>query len=181
MTAETFTASNGVKLDGYGGLTSAPLSEGRLEERAHEARKEFYQHLRDKELSRWRWPENPNYVVYALETPGHTGSDYRECTVVDERRGLRQEFGSDLPQCHGGEFREAARAYFAAHPDPKPWHDAKDGQLWLIRFSDFPEVDVSALVKGGRFVYNDHCHAGIASTDDATLVAARRIWPEGDQ
>lgn len=88
------------------------------------------------------------------------------------------------PKCppNADDARQAARAYFEAHPTPeperKPWEDAKDGHLWLIRFDDFPETDVSALVKGGRFIYNDHCHEGVAELSDPHITAGRRIWPE---
>lgn len=133
-----FLASNGVLLDAYGYAKPHTGSSGM--HAVHEARREYYQHLRDQELGRWRWPENPDYVVYPIEVAGHTGSDYRECAVLDESTGLLQEYGSDLPICHGGQSREAARAYFAAHPEPKPlpsephtaWVDKYGTDIWWV-------------------------------------------------
>lgn len=51
-----YTASNGVILNEYGVALQNPYAKD-----SHEARKEFYQHLRDQELGRWRDPENHSF------------------------------------------------------------------------------------------------------------------------
>ena len=140
------------------------------------ALREFIQHERDKELGRWRWPENPNYVVYPSELY-LTPPDADLVTVFNERTGQSAHCRRE-GEGNSGNFSLAARAYFAAHPEPTPWHDARDGQLWLIRFSDFPDMDISALVKGGRFIYNDPCHEGTATLKDPSIVGGKQIWPE---
>ena len=118
---ETFKASNGVKLDEYGEWAGGNMHSTEEEENA--ARIEFYQHLRDKELGRWRWPENPDVVVKAYEggerarvtnerNPDITGNVWRadlDCSMADEQ------------------VVAAARAYFAAHPEPKPWMEVPEG------------------------------------------------------
>lgn len=172
---EKFTASNGdaVTVNESGGLVIGGRGGALVLPKNAQVLREFFLHERDQELGRWRWPENPEYVVYRDDRPG----GFR---VMHEPTGDTWTYFWDAmkddPQYVGP--WNAARAYFAAHPEPKPWHDATDGQLWLIRFSDFPDVDVSALVKGGLFLYNDHCHEGVAPLNDSTIVAGRRVWPE---
>src|SRR5699024_10265037 len=91
---------------------------------------EWVQHRRDQELGRWRDPENPDHLVYQSE-PYAQG--YRRIAVVNER---------DMPGVHtfseGAEEGSTdpkaltAQRYFAAHPEPKPWHSAEVGTLWRI-------------------------------------------------
>ena len=178
---ETFKASTGTLIElTNAGKTGYMLAEGDesgatgyLGFEQMVAWREFFLHERDQELGRWRWPVNPEYVVYPKERS--TGGK-RIVRVVSEANGYGCDYyeGTNAQNDH----RRAASAYFDAHPEPKPWHDAKDGQLWLIRFADFHETDVSALVKDSKFIYNDHCHDGVAATNDPALVSARRIWPE---
>ncbi|GAA1578961.1 hypothetical protein [Leucobacter aridicollis] len=177
--SDTFTASNGVRVTRRG--ESVKLSCERMANRLAtfddlnrqdmEALREFFQHERDKELGRWRDPERPDIVVYLC--------DAERCVrVLDELTGVSQLYVEGQMSEYRGDMADAARTYFAAHPEPRSWHDARDGQLWLIRFDDFPDTDVSALVKGGRFVYNDHCHEGTATLKDSSIVGGTQIWPE---
>lgn len=176
---DKYTASNGVEvwIDEDAEITyTAKNAPGPFSARENtQALREFFRAERDEELGRWRWPENPDYVVY----PDEDG----DVVVLNEGKGIsssiiiRRDIGTRNP-FHPS--TKAARAYFEAHPERKPWEDAKDGHLWLIRFDDYPDADVSALVKGGRFIYNDHCHEGVADLNDPTITAARRIWPESD-
>lgn len=175
--SDKFVASNGTKVqvteDGHMELREVPAVPGWLmiDRDVVADLREFFLHERDQELGRWRWPDDPRYLVYKV--------DEDQVRVTFEPSGISIVARlSDLSEAQSVEFTGAAKAYAAAHPEPRSWHDAADGQLWLIRFSDFPDVDVSALVKGGLFLYNDHCHEGVAPLYDSTIVAARRIWPE---
>ncbi|GAA1328936.1 hypothetical protein ACFSWE_16645 [Leucobacter albus] len=174
--SDTFTASNGKQIsveseEGLFRVGGMPLTSMEVV-----ALREFFQHERDKELGRWRCPEGTDLVVYPLEVAAHTDAAYRECVVVDEATGSRQEFGSDLPQCHGGPFREAARAFFAAHPEPKPeWHDAKPGEVWAITAGGHP--DEFAVQVTPEFTFGTH-DGDLISTKDEGIVSARRIFPE---
>ncbi|PPF38366.1 hypothetical protein [Pseudoclavibacter sp. AY1H1] len=91
----------------------------------------------DEQLGRWRWPENPDYVVY----PGPVDAVFErmfgpgvKSVVLRESDGMTKGYvrEEDL----GGPSRwphvEAARAYFGAHPEPKPWVDAQLGELWEL-------------------------------------------------
>lgn len=177
--SDTFTASNDVVIEMHdNGFTTSTTDGAKM----NTALREFFLHERDKDLARWRWPEDQNFVVYPVGYDGLVDV-LRENNLFGYGPGRQQGIGKDFsthPENGGvaSNFYEAARAYFAAHPEPRPWHDARNGQLWLIRFSDFPDTDVSALVKGGRFIYNDDCHEGAAALEDSTIVGGTQVWPE---
>lgn len=89
-----------------------------------DALRTFFRAEEDKRIGRWRWPEHPEWVVY----PGE-----RQLVTV-----FNEENPSDgaCTLGKGGDtwphFRKAANAYWAAHPEPKPWHLAKSGESWLV-------------------------------------------------
>lgn len=85
---------------------------------------EHFQAARDTELGRWRWPEYPEYVVYPEADPDSV-------LVFDEATGANWKVDRALNQA-GNYLHAAARAYWAAHPEPKPWHSAKPGEVWDI-------------------------------------------------
>lgn len=142
---------------------------------------EYGRHLerteRDKALGRWRSPTHPEYVVYSLD-PGrisvlHEGacyiSDYRE------ERARRDEKATV--------FAEVAVEYFDAHkPDahkpqePKPWLDAKPGEVWVLTLDgDEFAWGVGDGVDAGKFIY-----AGGESNVPLNypgITAGYRIWP----
>lgn len=77
----------------------------------------------------------------------------------------------------------AAREYFAAHPEPKPWRDAQPGEVWLLNFTGFETVASPWTVRPGQmsadtaeFVYPQN--GNTIELDDPEIVEARRIWPE---
>ncbi|MGF3055650.1 hypothetical protein [Microbacterium sp. YY-01] len=106
----SFTASNGVVLSGYG-TRLADVGWAKLPA-IHEARKEMYQLLRDKELGRWRWPESSRYVVYYHDS---------HADVLDEVSGrIRSYTRSEAYAVSNSDSRQAARAYFEAHRQKIP-------------------------------------------------------------
>ena len=165
--SETFKASNGVELDEYGEWACGNMRSTEEEENA--ARIEFYQHLRDKELGRWRWPENPDVVVKAYDggerarvtnerNPHITGNVWRadlDCSMADEQ------------------VVAAASAYFAAHPEQKPWHDSVEGEVWLLMFPN----STQAWFVNGDYFQSVKTLTNINKTDPG-ITAGRRIWPE---
>lgn len=131
------------------------------------ALEEFFQAKRDAELGRWRWPENPQFVVYDLIE--------NVVAVIDETNGTNATFSRGQ---YGGpsEYGDAARAYFEAHPDRKPWHDAEPGELWAINIGD--DADASnwqgvVVSNEGRFLYRD---GGSVALDQDFIIDGRRIW-----
>lgn len=106
-----------------------------LDPRDADALREFFQQERDLELGRWRWPENPDYVVYH----GNSGSD--AVWVHNEREaGAIQSSARNSGDAGETDYFAAARAYFAAHPEPKPlpsephtaWVDKYGTDIWWV-------------------------------------------------
>lgn len=75
-------------------------------------------------------------------------------------------------------------------PEPKPaWHDAKDGEAWLIKIGrgnkTYP-TEMAAIVKGRSFFFkSEYFEYALEAMDSIAITAvesARRIWPapEGD-
>lgn len=167
---ENFTASNGVAVQREDQGTLVNSSRHGLMRLAVDealALREFFLHERDQELGRWRWPENPDYVVYRDDRPG----GFR---VMHEPTGDTWTYFWDAikddPQFVGP--WDAARAYFAAHPEPKQWHDAKHGEVWVIEYEGKEE----AVVSTSRFF--TWPHGSQQYHDDPDITAGRRIWPE---
>ncbi len=169
---ETFEASNGVKLDEYGEWVCGNIHSTEEEENA--ARIEFYQHLRDKELGRWRWPENPDYVVYKAPA-GERVPDARHVTVSNESNGEAAwlfEVGSGGVSGGVSWARDAARAYFAAHPEPKPWDEAEDGEVWALTGAGGLEQPFRRL--NGKWL---SCTPNAVEYSAKHAIDGRRIWP----
>jgi hypothetical protein len=170
-----FVASNGWKLavKESGDLVSLDIYSGsggqtvNLYRSQLDALREFFQAARDSELGRWRSKEHPEYVVY----PKINGS----VRVVEEFTGQSAVFSrlDAFTVMYGG----IAEEYFAAHSEPKPWHDAKPGEVWVIDtqtqegltvFSVYGAKDAPA-----RFITSD----GTEHLNSHVL-AGRKIWPE---
>ncbi|GGH33977.1 hypothetical protein [Microbacterium album] len=132
------------------------------------ALREFFLHERDEQLGRWRWPENPDYVVYPREE--------RRVRVIHEPTGDFADSvrGTTIP----GPVKDAARAYFDAHPEPKPWRDAKPGEVWVVTKDD-TEGEFAAVVSDPVVTGRTSFDAAAISfpVTDLRITAARRIWP----
>jgi len=168
-----FTASNGITVERWrvGADLTVRLGNGLIPtSESADALREFFQHERDTELGRWRFPENPDYVVYpegeavriVRERPFHVWYPVHRGTTSDSEQ-----------------FR-AARAYFDAHPVRKPWHDAKPGEIWVLSV-DGRDVPCRVTPTGPDFEpLEDPDWATIARGSDR-ITSARRIWPEGGE
>ena len=171
--SETFTASNGVQLDELGfhrhGSTIAA--------RVHEARVEFYRHLRDQEFGVWRNLERPHHVGYP--TSPHT------VFILDEATGRGAEYSKASVAVSSNSYgdrlkRESARAYFAAHPEPKPWHTPDHLEIWALK--------IEGCLREAYVYRDDHTGSWFRPVnnearvrfqpDDPLIEDARRIWPE---
>lgn len=140
------------------------------------ALREFFQAERDEELGRWRWPENPEYVV--IEGPRSDYRNQRTVVVVNERTLDRWWLNEGVMSAREDrpENRHAARAFFEAHPEPKPWHDAKPGEVWELTFSEAGGGGAVALIfHKGKF--RNPQYVSRVPLDDPTITAGRRIWP----
>lgn len=168
-----FTASNGIQVwleDG-----TASLSCGIPHEGATEALREFFLQERDEELGRWRWPENPDYVVYA----GAGGL----LSVVNEANGYHHTFFESKIQeeTFYQPFRRAAQAYLEAHPEPQSWEKAKPGEVWVLTINGVDEAATAYPTYHGTGVLLHSTNGrGTYSPDDEEITDGRRIWPEPD-
>lgn len=179
---DTFTASNGVTLHPHDSRMDVNCSGSahpdghKLSVKETEALREFFQHERDEELGRWRWPDNPQYVVYPR---GDSGV-----------RVLRETGMGDLEWVDRGdersyEFCHAARAYFGAHPERKPWHAPDAGDHWALHIAhgmalsgDEHLYKYTRWGSQGRWGFVPTDGGSVLDPTDPTITAGRRIWPE---
>ena len=173
---EKFVASNGIPIieKDWGLSFTQGVDLGTLtgvsDDQAN-ALREYFQHERDRELGRWRWPENPEWVMYQ----GGPGSVW----VFDEDDPyLTRIYCSEVsrvPFSHNSALG-AATAYFAAHHEPKPWHDAKPGEVWAIVTENVAEEVAVQRTPNGLWQFCD----GVVRDDELPIESARRIWPVSD-
>lgn len=184
--SDVFTASNGATVVAWHklhSLSSAVKDAGRalsvghcdatpvyLDEADADALREYFQREKDEELGRWRWPENPRFVVYR---------DGDDIWVVNEENFEAREFdrqgaadwdrGDDI-------MADAAAAYFEAHPESKPWRDAKEGEVWVLTGAGGLELPWTR--QGSEWI--SHTPRKLIRRNVDLITAGRRIWPEGD-
>lgn len=177
----TFTASNRTKIeisqDGYllgkGNYGSGP-TDATAGPEGIDALREYFQHERDTELGRWRDPENPDHLVYR-SYPYVQG--YRRIAVVNERdMSSVHTFSEGAEKGSSDPKALTAQRYFAAHPEPKPWHSAQPGEVWLLDIKGDLGREAPAVVNGQpEFrTYLGECF----NLDSHQIVHARKIWPE---
>jgi hypothetical protein len=139
--------------------------------RALDRLREYFRAEEDDRLGRWRWPEEPHYVVY------HSRNVNGDHKVLDERDGQGTLWGRDMaPAPAGSDHREsAARAYFDAHPERKPWHAAKPGEAWLL-VVEGQEMLAMRDVDDDFFTTDPQYR--VLAHDRVDITDGRRIWPE---
>ncbi|GAA1149481.1 hypothetical protein MOX01_22660 [Microbacterium oxydans] len=181
---DTFTASNGIE------VTVDPDREGKVYLVGRRARgdegqyldthatggpegivalREFFQHERDEELGRWRWPEHREYVVYASRRP---------ILVLNELTGdtLRAHRADGFSDSGHGTIYNAASAYFESHPERKPWEDAEPGEVWELQYEQLGEPrQTRAFTVDSLGHLRNTSGVRMASLH---ITAGRRIWPE---
>lgn len=125
--------------------------------------REFFRAEEDERLGRWRWPEDPDYLVYPESISPVV------VRVVRESTGVQQAISRAKAGHQRTAMQQAARAYFDAHPEPKPWREAREGEVWVITV---PEGTYPAIFQADAFR-----DAG-GPWDVRDITDARRIWPE---
>lgn len=167
-----FVASNGgaveledggwVKVDGPGFFEY-------IDRRGVEALREFFQHERDEELGRWRWPDDSNIVVVPSDGT-YINDGKRWVNVYDERKmGQSSWYCSEDSAigCRGSQpLHDAAHDYFKLHPKPKPWEDAAPGEVWVVKWLNSNHPVEAVVVPGTGWDAN------------WAVDSAHRIWPE---
>lgn len=61
---------------------------------------------------------------------------------------------------------------------PKPWHDAKPGEVWVITTENVADEVAVQVTPELRWQYND---GATFARGQLEIVTAFRIWPEGDK
>ncbi|HLS01623.1 MAG TPA: hypothetical protein VK054_06525 [Beutenbergiaceae bacterium] len=204
MTNETFTASNGIEIEisqdryllGNGDYGSGPTYATAGPE-GIDALREYFQAERDTELGRWRDPEAPDVVVYHLPSAKREATG-RTVRVLDERLGAAAICNEHLERSSDPTNAEpTAKRYFAAHPEPKPWHDAKPGEAWALTIDGTehlaqtitgriaiyphdadPEFFIPTLIPANTI---GDIWEHTWSPSDQRITAGRRIWPEPEE
>lgn len=166
---DNFTASNGIiiaELQDPKRWTINPLNRStQVDIFEMQALREFFRAEEDERLGRWRWPGDCDYVV--------TPAGNHHVWTVHEPTGMAVYTvrGSQL----AGAFKDAARAYFDAHPEPKPWDKAKRGEVWAFMIDGLDEEFAAALGEDKSWWWVD---GGRVNVVDGGITAGRRIWPE---
>ena len=151
-----------------------PQAEGLYDPDTTNALRAFFQAERDQELGRWRDTENPDCICYPV------AGDPDDIWVVYEGSGLAYMRERNQAFYAGNKFSEVARRYFAAHPEPKPWHDAKAGEYWLVTLegADPTPTTVGNYCENLYFVVGDDDY--YCPTNDHRIQNAVRLTPEED-
>lgn len=179
MTNKNFVASNGITVCVDGGDVWLMANEGfyfpddvefSLGSPSDEALAEYFQHKRDEELGHWRDPENPTVVIkYDAENDWAYALDettWAECAMV-----VRDSPRLSQPSA----MYKAISNFFKAHPKPpKPWEEAKPGEVWELSMESYDPGEYW-LVKSGGFKRNAFLPA--VSLDSPAITAGYRIWP----
>ena len=182
-----FTASNGIPVqiyfDGHGPILQVKNTDGTypaaIAAGDHiDALREFFRAEEDDRLGRWRWPENPDLYVHAYSRD--------EGVVVHER--TTETYSYDRSAIEGlrsvdtaSDFARAARAYFDAHPEPKPWHDAKCGDYWYLEPFDIVYSCVgNEGTKDGLWFTRANVYGVVENVPltDPRITRGRKVWPE---
>lgn len=180
---EKFEASNGVTIvsssaSEYPGYWSLRGKRGGIAVNTDEqqALREFFQQERDDRLGLWRFPKSVDYCVRELVT-----KNGREISVIHEPSGKAYAFSEGiLATCAGSttldldEYTRVALEWFEAHPLPKPWRDAKPGEVWVLTLEKEGEV-------GAVREYGPDFKLSLGTKmipRDGRITAGRRIWPE---
>lgn len=179
---DKFTASNGNTIEGTPTRIIVRDRTGFMKydlgKYTVEALREYFQAENDSDLGWWRDPETPGYIVRADPVIP------RQVAVLHERswqlfRVSERELSERvLPSERQMAAQRAARTYFEAHPERKPWEDAKDGEIWVVNETS---VAIVRRCADGVEAYFESVNQGNPWGHAARHAkSARRIWPEGD-
>lgn len=172
MTNETFTATNGITFT-FPEDSSVRWEQGHPPRFVTTALREYFQHERDRELGRWRDPET-GLLVYRSDGYAIVIS---EKTLV-RNSYLRTDLGHPLFSPTSNDYNRAAARYFAAHPEPKPWHSAEPGEVWLLDIDDEQAPAITFLDKNtGQTLFATPTFTDLEPVSPL-ITAGRKLWPE---
>ena len=162
MTTTAFTASNGATVENSSGwlrVNGASLSGISIE-----ALEEFFLAEHDKKNGVWRENADSPYVVRDV---GPDSDGDRRVQIFDESTGVcAWATESQGNACTLGAWRQAF-LWFQAHPPRKPWHDAKQGEVWLLDIKGRKESTPAVFNRYGRFASDDNLFHVKSAQDQA--------------
>lgn len=186
MTTETFTAPNGVELEinehDEISLVDDDCQCGWLTYRGAKAVEAYLRQKRDKELDLWRDPENPErFVVYRRPAEDNDVRG-RAVQVIDEISGAAYTYWEKPSVWGSPEFpwmmAGVAERYFEAHPaQPKPWMEAKEGEVWILTIDGEEEPPVTASYIAKKLTFLSP-YGYTVNPNNPFITAGHRIWPE---
>lgn len=171
---ETFTASNGIKFTPCGDRTVRWRS-GLHPRLVSDGLREFFQWERDQELGVLRDPAFPGYVARL----NYDGSHIRG--MKESTWGLSAWYPLDVAASGKADECFSMREFLqrVAPQPPRPWLEAKHGEVWLVTRGGFDDVvKVREKLRETLFeaVYDDGV---VYSALSPEITAGRRIWPRG--
>ena len=141
-----------------------------------EALRAFFQAERDEQLGRWRDPENPDIVCYPV------ACDLDAVWVMYEGDGSRYYVTrTDWERIRPHYVSETAGRYFAAHPKPKPWDDAEEGDIWVLTIDNDTEEVFRCGENGLYSLKTGNPLGSLLSCGSNKITAGHRIWPGEDK
>ena len=168
----TLTDSAQLRVENADRTEGAVVAEGDYTD----ALREFFRAEEDERLGRWR---RGDHVVY----PGLSTDEY--IFVLDEATGesdeIRAEYlrgeTTDDPSLH--EIDRTALLYLLSKPASKPWHDAKEGELWALTIDGAEDIYVIVRTEEAGFrMFPARSTAFRPGAFPSEVTAGRRIWPE---
>jgi len=173
----TFTASNGLMVERHEDDrivvfegSAIPVMRTYKASVHVDALREFFQHEKDEHLGRWRSSADPRWTAVRRDKFAYFQCEdgIRSFNIHLDREATLNAWNDDL--------RAIAREYIAAHPEPKPWHDAKPGEVWLLNID---HKNAANEVAWQVATSTEFSRLGLAiNKRDERITAARRIWPE---
>lgn len=163
---EDFTASNGVKVE-LGGGSYLYVENTCFAPEETDALREFFQHEADEKAGIWRSKIDPTWTAKVVDDYVHFHhEDYKLFFDLFSDKIDDPERLSWL----AADLQKIAREYIEAHPEPKPWMDAKDGEAWVLTSNG---EEVAVVVRGDVFVGQYS-----RTLSSSSITAGRRIWPD---
>lgn len=139
-----------------------------------DALREFFAHERDVELGRWRSKKHPAWTAVLaahVDMVNFRHDNGVQAFEVDNRERRYSQWSIEL--------QDVAAEYFAAHPEPKPWHDAKPGEVWVVSAYEEPIAMTVFESDFGGLLFRQNDREGTTwAIDTPVITSARRIFPE---
>ena len=178
----TFTASNGLMVERHEDDrivvfegSAIPVMRTYKASVHVDALREFFQHEKDEHLGRWRSSADPRWTAVRRDKFVYFQCEdgIRSFNIHLDREATLNAWNDDL--------RAIAREYIAAHPEPKPWHDAECGESWYLE--PYGIVYTCVGDRGhstGLWFTRANVYGKVENLqlDDARITAGRRIYPE---